>query len=93
MVDSIDLASKPCIGLDASRRRAPNISKTSRLGDIAIECGSEGVLFPSTRHTGGSNIVVFTQQLAERDEVTTYDPHGDLPRNQDSWRPQSEPEK
>jgi len=36
-----------------------------------------------------SNIVVFTQQLEERDELSTYDPHGDLPRNQDSWRDQT----
>jgi RES domain-containing protein len=59
------------------------------LGDIAIECGSKGILFPSTRHAGGSNVVVFTQQLDERDELSTYDPHGDLPRNQDSWRDQT----
>jgi RES domain-containing protein len=59
------------------------------LGDIAIECGSKGILFPSTRHMGGSNVVVFTQQLDERDELSTYDPHGDLPRNQDSWRDQT----
>jgi RES domain-containing protein len=63
------------------------------LGDIAIECGSKGVLFPSTRNAGGSNIVVFTQQLDDRDELSTYDPHGDLPRNQDSWRDQTGSEK
>lgn len=44
------------------------------LGDIAIECGSKGVLFPSTRNAGGSNIVVFTQQLDDRDELSTIIP-------------------
>lgn len=29
------------------------------LGDIAIERGSKGILFPSTRHAGGCNLVVF----------------------------------
>ncbi|MFL6603466.1 MAG: RES domain-containing protein [Steroidobacteraceae bacterium] len=63
------------------------------LGDIAIEYGSKGILFPSTCHAGGSNVVVFTQQLDDRDELSTYDPHGDLPRNQDSWRDQTGSEK
>jgi hypothetical protein len=59
------------------------------LGDISIERGSKGILFPSTRHAGGSNVVVFTQQLDEHEELSTYDPRGDLPRNQDSWREQT----
>jgi RES domain-containing protein len=59
------------------------------LGDIAIERGSKGILFPSTRHPGGFNLVVYTQQLDDGDELSAYDPRGDLPSNQDSWRESS----
>lgn len=56
------------------------------LGDLAIERGAKAILYPSTRLTNGINIVVFTQLLDDRDELSTYDPRSDLPRNQDSWR-------
>lgn len=56
------------------------------LGDMAIECGAKGILFPSTRHAGGSNLVVYPQRLDGGDELSAYDPRGDLPVNQQSWR-------
>lgn len=56
------------------------------LGDLSIERQAKGILFPSTRHTGGSNIVVYPLQLEEGDELFAYDPRGDLPLDQESWR-------
>lgn len=56
------------------------------LGDLAVERRAKGILFPSTRHAGGSNLVVYSAQLEEGDELSAYDPHGDLPLDQESWR-------
>jgi len=55
------------------------------LADIAVERGAKGILFPSTRHAGGCNLVVYTQQLDHSDKLSAHDPRGDLPNNQDSW--------
>jgi RES domain-containing protein len=55
------------------------------LADISIERGAKGILFPSTRHAGGCNLVVYTRQLEDADKLTAHDPRGDLPQNQDSW--------
>ncbi len=56
------------------------------LGDLAIESGAKGIVFPSTRHPGGSNLVLYPQRLEESDELSAYDPRGDLPLNKESWR-------
>jgi RES domain-containing protein len=55
------------------------------MGDIAIENGAKGILFSSTRHPGGINLVVFTSQLGPEDKLSVYDPRGDLPADQSSW--------
>lgn len=56
------------------------------LADEALAVGAKGVLFASTLATGGTNLVVFNEQLKAGDTLQVYDPTGALPRNQDSWR-------
>jgi RES domain-containing protein len=55
------------------------------LGDILMARGRTGLLFPSLRHAGGVNLVVFTANLAAEDKVAVHDPDGRLPRDQASW--------
>ena len=54
------------------------------LGDEVVEAGCSGLLFPSTRSTG-LNLVVYTDQLAESDELLVHDPGAALPRDRRSW--------
>ena len=56
------------------------------LADLALERGVKGILFPSTKNAPSANLVIYTLQLDAEDELAVYDPHKDLPRNQDSWR-------
>ncbi|MDQ0324030.1 RES domain-containing protein [Pararhizobium capsulatum DSM 1112] len=56
------------------------------LSDLAITAGYKGILFPSLRHAGGTNLVVFTNNLHDGDRVDVHDPDGRLPRDQSSWR-------
>lgn len=48
------------------------------LGDLAIESGAKGILFPSTRQVGGLNLVVHTDQLGPKDLLRAVDPRGYL---------------
>jgi RES domain-containing protein len=54
------------------------------LGDEVFAADAKGVLFPSTRRTAGTNLVLYTDNLAVG-EVVPYDPSGALPGNQASW--------
>ncbi len=54
------------------------------LGDEVVAAGAKGLLFPSTRHPGGTNLVLYNSSLGAGD-VVPYDPAGALPRNQASW--------
>lgn len=56
------------------------------LGDLALEQEAKGILFPSTRHAGGANLVVYSRRLEAGDDLSAYDPRGDLPLDQESWR-------
>ena len=56
------------------------------LGDPAVGQLAKGILFPSTRHAGGSNWVVYPAQLEEGDELSACDPRGEPPLNRKSWR-------
>jgi RES domain-containing protein len=58
-----------------------------KLADQAITEGRRGVLFPSLRHAGGVNLVVFVANLTDGDAVQAHDPDGRLPKDQASWRP------
>ncbi len=55
------------------------------LGDEAIASGAKGILFRSTQAAGGTNLVLFVDQLGEGDRVDVHDPAGALPRDQASW--------
>ncbi|MBU9193005.1 RES family NAD+ phosphorylase [Burkholderia gladioli] len=55
------------------------------LGDEAIAAGAKGILFRSTQAAGGTNLVLFVDQLGEGDRLDVNDPAGALPRNQVSW--------
>lgn len=57
------------------------------LGDEAISAGCRGLPFPSTRHPGGTNLVVFNANLTAADRLAVHDPNGRLPRDQSSWPP------
>jgi len=54
------------------------------LGDEVVAAGAKGLLFPSTRRPGGTNLVLYNDNLGPGD-VVAYDPAGALPKNQASW--------
>ena len=54
------------------------------LGDEVVASGAKGLLFPSTRRTEGTNLVLYNDNLAPAD-VVPYDPNSALPKNQASW--------
>lgn len=56
------------------------------IGDLVIEAGHAGILFPSVRGRG-INLVVYTDQLAPGDHLAVHDPGGRLPRDRSSWPP------
>ncbi len=55
------------------------------LADAAISAGYGGILFPSLRHPGGTNLVVFGANLSASDSVEVHDPDESLPKDQSSW--------
>ena len=55
------------------------------LSDALIVAGLQGLLFPSLRHAGGTNLVIFHANLTRGDVVQVHDPDGRLPRDQSSW--------
>lgn len=54
------------------------------LGDEVAAAGHKGILFQSTRRPGGTNLVLYNDNLGVG-EVVPYDPNGALPKSQDSW--------
>jgi RES domain-containing protein len=58
---------------------------TWRIGDGLIRDGFKGLLFPSYRHPGGTNLVLFSANLGPRDRVVAHDPGAKLPRDRRSW--------
>jgi hypothetical protein len=70
------------------------LSRTTRqtppswlIADQLIAAGRAGLLYPSVRHPGGTNLVLFIAYLTARDHIRPYDPHATLPRDQSSWPP------
>jgi RES domain-containing protein len=55
------------------------------LSDLLIVEGFGGLLFPSLRHPGGTNLVVFNANLSGADKLQVHDPDHRLPRDQSSW--------
>ena len=56
------------------------------LADQALAVGAKGILFRSMLVPEGTNLVIYNAMLDKGDRLEVYDPAGDLPRNQDSWR-------
>ena len=56
-----------------------------KLADEVITAGLRGILFPSLRHAGGTNLVIFPANLVEGDKVAVHDPDHRLPQDQSSW--------
>ncbi|MGR7993527.1 RES family NAD+ phosphorylase [Xanthobacter sp. ZOL 2024] len=56
-----------------------------KLADRVITAGLRGILFPSLRHAGGTNLVIFPANLLADDTVMVHDPDHRLPRDQSSW--------
>lgn len=55
------------------------------IGDEVIRAGCAGLLFPSTQHAGGTNLVVFSSNLTGADDLVVHDPDGRLPTDARSW--------
>lgn len=55
------------------------------LADRVITQGHKGILFPSIRHPGGTNLVIFHSNLTAADRLQVHDPDGRLPKDQSSW--------
>jgi len=76
---------------DCAWRQIARIDKKTppswKLADQLVTAGFRGLLFPSLRHAGGVNLVVFSANLAAGDAITAHDPDGRLPRDQSSWSP------
>ncbi|MEV8644170.1 RES family NAD+ phosphorylase [Mesorhizobium ciceri] len=71
---------------DCAWRQVARIDKPSwKFADLVITAGLRGILFPSLRHTGGTNLVIFTANLVQRDKVTVHDLDHRLPHDQSSW--------
>nr|WP_292681982.1 RES family NAD+ phosphorylase [Mesorhizobium sp.] len=56
-----------------------------KLADLIITAGLRGILFPSLRHAGGTNLVIFPANLVDGDHVAAHDPDDRLPHDQSSW--------
>jgi RES domain-containing protein len=52
---------------------------------VVITTGLRGILFPSLRHAGGTNLVIFSANLVEGDKVAVHDPDQRLPHDQSWW--------
>jgi RES domain-containing protein len=52
---------------------------------LVITAALRGILFPSLRHAGGTNLVIFPANLVEGDGVEVHDPDHRLPHDQLSW--------
>lgn len=56
------------------------------LGDMALDANAVGILFPSTAHVSGVNLVLFHSSALAPDALRAHDPNGDLPHDAHSWR-------
>ncbi|MBV2150074.1 RES family NAD+ phosphorylase [Sphingobium sp. AS12] len=55
------------------------------LGDMVLEAGLPGIVFPSLTHERGVNVVVYTGALGDGNLVEVNDPDGRLPKDRSSW--------
>jgi RES domain-containing protein len=55
------------------------------LGDLALQAGASGILFPSRVRAGGINLVVYLDSVAVPDRLRVHDPDKRLPKDPSSW--------
>lgn len=55
------------------------------IGDNLVRSGYHGLLYPSIRDPGGTNLVLFSANLDKDCSVVVHDPNGRLPRHRASW--------
>jgi len=55
------------------------------LGDLALDAGAAGILFPSSVHAGGTNLVVFNSSQLPARMLRVHDPDKRLPDDARSW--------
>lgn len=55
------------------------------LGDMALDAGAAGILFPSIAHPGGTNLVLFGSSSMPAESLRVHDPNDQLPRDDRSW--------
>lgn len=55
------------------------------MGDLALEAGANGILFPSLADPGGVNLVIYNSSALSPEQLRVHDPRLDLPRNAISW--------
>lgn len=56
-----------------------------RIADEVVRSGRKGLLYPSIRRPGGTNIVVYPANYGAGDSVAVVDPEGALPTDPSSW--------
>jgi hypothetical protein len=56
------------------------------IGDQVLAASGKGTLFASSIRPGGTNLVLYNDELTDTDSVVAHDPNHMLPKNQDSWR-------
>ncbi|WP_323806068.1 RES family NAD+ phosphorylase [Mesorhizobium sp. AR02] len=61
------------------------IPSSWKLADLVITAGLGGILFPSLRHAGGTNLVIFPANFVKGDHVAVHEPDHRLPHDQSSW--------
>lgn len=61
------------------------------LGDLVLEAGHTGIIFPSIANPGGANVVIFSERLEGKNRIEVNDPKGRLPRNRSSWERSTHP--
>lgn len=54
------------------------------IGDMVLAAGGKGIMFTSVI-TGGTNLVLYNDALADSDSIAVHDPNHALPKNQNSW--------
>ncbi|WP_342317189.1 RES family NAD+ phosphorylase [Lysobacter sp. FW306-1B-D06B] len=61
------------------------------LGDLALDAGAAGILFPSAACTGGTNLVLFNSSQLPARLLRVHDPNAQLPQDGRSWPDPSNP--
>ena len=56
------------------------------LGDLALDAGATGILFPSTAMPGGTNLVLYNSSALPATCLRVHDPDAALPVDAQSWR-------